>query len=235
MAKNREIVDIKAWTELDTLQQGQLGAVLSLEGADAIGNDLNKLQILYQLGVRSIGLTWNNANLCADGVGEPRGAGLTELGKAVVEFNNQQQLFTDVSHLGEQGFWEVLGLAHYPMASHSNSKAICDHRRNLTDKQAQALFEKAGFLGVVLYPAFVKEEGEAAISDLLKHIDHLCSLGGVKHIGFGSDFDGITSYIQDLEDSSMYQHLINELLNHYSEEEVRGFAYQNFLDHRPMR
>ena len=79
----------------------------------------------------------------------------------------------------------------------------------------------------------MKEEGEATIADLIKHIDHFCSLGGVKQIGLGSDFDGIESKIINLEDASMHPNLLNELLKHYSEDEVKGFAYQNFLDHRP--
>jgi membrane dipeptidase len=86
---------------------------------------------------------------------------------------------------------------------------------------------------VVYNPPFVKEFGEVTIPDLVKHIDHFCSLGGVKQIGFGSDFDGISTFITNLEDASKSQNLINELLKYYSEEVVRGFAYQNFLDHRP--
>src|SRR5690625_5741446 len=79
--KNHKMKHIKEWNELDRMQDGEIGAVLTLEGADAFGNDLAKLRTLYRLGVLSIGLTWNNANLCADGAGEPRGGGLTLLGK----------------------------------------------------------------------------------------------------------------------------------------------------------
>lgn len=235
LTKHPQLVHIKEWSDLEHLQEGQIGAVLALEGADAIGNDLRKLHILHRLGVRSVGLTWNKANLCADGIEEPRGAGLTELGKQVVQFNNEHFLFTDVSHLSERGFWDVLELADYPLASHSNSKTICPHRRNLTDEQARALFAKGGYLGIVFYPPFVKREGEATIADVIKHIEHFCALGGARHLGFGSDFDGIEQHIKGLENASMYQNLINELLKHYKEELVRGFAYQNFLDHLPKR
>ena len=85
---------------------------------------------------------------------------------------------------------------------------------------------------VVYYPPFVKETGEVKITDLVRHIDHFCTLGGVNHIGLGSDFDGISAFIKNLEDASKSQNLINELLKHFKEDEVRGFAYQNFLDHR---
>lgn len=233
LGKNPDMVHIKEWSDFDRLKIGQIGAMLTLEGVDPIGNDLSKLHILYQLGVRSVGLTWNQANLAADGAGEPRCAGLTLFGKEIVEFNNEYQILTDVSHLSDQGIWEVIELAKYPIASHSNARALCNHLRNLTDEQAAAMFAKGGLIHVVYNPPFVKEFGEVTIPDLVKHIDHFCSLGGVKQIGFGSDFDGISTFITNLEDASKSQNLINELLKYYSEEVVRGFAYQNFLDYRP--
>lgn len=233
LGKNPDMVHIKDWADFDDLKIGQIGAMLTLEGVDPIGNDIAKLHILYQLGVRSVGLTWNQANLAADGAGEPRGAGLTLFGKEIVEFNNEHQILTDVSHLSDKGIWEVIELAKYPIASHSNARALCNHLRNLTDEQAQAMFAKGGLIHVVYHPPFVKESGEVTIPDLVKHIDHFCALGGVKQIGFGSDLDGIATFITNLEDASKSQNLINELLKYYSEDVVRGFAYQNFLDHRP--
>lgn len=233
LGKNPDMVHIKEWSDFDLLKIGQIGAMLTLEGVDAIGNDLTKLHILYQLGVRSVGLTWNNANLAADGAGEPRGGGLTLFGKEIVRFHNGHQILTDVSHLSERAFWDVMEIADYPIASHSNSKKLCNHPRNLTDEQASAMFSKGGLIHVVYNPPFINESKKATIPDLVKHIDHFCSLGGVKQIGFGSDFDGIITFITDLEDASKAQNLINELLKYYSEEEVRGFAHQNFLDRRP--
>lgn len=224
---------IKNWQDLDHLRDDEIGAVLTLEGADAFGNDLVKLHHLYRLGVLSIGMTWNNANLCADGAGEPRGGGLTLLGKEVVLLNNSHKVFTDVSHSTVKGFWDIVDLADYPIASHSNVRAICDHPRNLYDDQIKAMFAKGGLIHLVFNPPFIKKSGPTSIADLITHLDHLCSLGGVEHIGFGSDFDGISDYVSGLENASTYQTLINELLKHYSEGEVRGFAHQNFLDHRP--
>lgn len=235
LEKNHNMKHIKKWSDLDTLRDGEIGAVLTLEGADAIGNDLVKLQTLYRLGVLSIGLTWNNANLCADGAGEPRGGGLTLLGKDVVQLNNKHHVLTDVSHLSVNGFWDVIELADFPIASHSNARKICDHPRNLYDDQVKAMLAKGGLIQLVFNPPFIKENSDvASIADLIKHIDHLCSLGGKEHIGFGSDFDGISDYVTDLENAAKYPNLINELLKFYSEDEVKGFAYQNFLNHRPL-
>nr|WP_295974014.1 dipeptidase [uncultured Bacillus sp.] len=234
LGKNREMKQITRWADFDQLKDGEIGAMLTLEGVEAIGNHLMKLNILYQLGVRSIGLTWNGANLAADGAGEPRGGGLSLFGKEIVHWNNEHHVLTDVSHLSERAFWDVIELASYPIASHSNSRKICNHPRNLTDEQARALFKKGGMVHVVYYPEFIKEGGgHVTIDDLISHIDHLCSLGGKKHIGLGSDFDGISSFVTGLEDASKSQNLIEKLLLYFKEDDVKGFAYRNFLKHRP--
>jgi len=226
--KNPEVKHITTWNQLHKLKQNEIGAILTLEGAESFGNDIERLKKLYELGIMSIGLTWNYANLCADGVGEPRGAGLSLLGKEVVKLNNEQNVLTDVSHLSENGFWDVMKLADYPFASHSNAKKVCDHPRNLNDEQIKALIAKKSQIQLVLFPEFVKEANQVTVNDLIKHIDHICGLGGVNNIGFGSDFDGIDQTIEKIDDAAAYPYLINELLNYYSEEEVAGFAYKNF-------
>lgn len=238
IGKNPLMHHIRKWEDIDKLGENEIGAVLALEGAEPIGNDLMKLRQLYRLGVLSVGLTWNYANLCADGAGEPRGGGLTLFGKEVVGANNENRILTDVSHLAEKGFWDVLELADYPIASHSNARALCDHARNLSDDQARAMFQKNAMVNVVFFPEFINSAvgrgASATIADLLRHIDHFCSLGGVEHIGFGSDFDGIKLYTDNLKNAADYPKLINELQKRYKESEVEGFAYRNFLAHLPV-
>lgn len=234
VGKNEKVRFIRNWKDIRSLAPDEIGAVLTLEGAEAIGNDLEKLKTLYQMGVKSVGLTWNPANLCADGAEEPRGAGLTRLGKEAVQLNNANEVLTDVSHLSVQAFWDVMELADYPIASHSNARAICDHPRNLYDDQLKALIDKKAPIHFALYPVFLKKGAETAtVADLLEHIDHVCALGGEKNIGFGSDFDGIRSYIDHIPDASCYTYLLNELQKHYSEEQVKGFAYQNIMNMLP--
>lgn len=228
LVKNPEMKHIKSFTDIKHLKAGEIGAVLTLEGAECIGNDLMKLEMLIRLGVLSVGLTWNHANLCADGIGEPRGGGLTLLGKQAVELMNQYKVLTDVSHLSDQAFWDVMELADYPYASHSNARAIHNHRRNLPDEAITALIAKGGHIHVVFNPPFISGDAdEVRISELIRHIDHICSLGGKEQLGFGSDFDGITTFIKGLEHAGLYPNLINELLKYYSEDTVKGFAYQN--------
>src|SRR5690606_18156150 len=120
-------------------------------------------------------------------------------------YNNENRLLTDASHLSERAFWDVIEIANYPIASHSNAKALCNHPRNLTNRQAEALFSKNAMVHVVFFPEFIANKEKVTISDLIKHIDHFCSLGGVRHIGFGSDFDGIDNHVAGLENASKYQ------------------------------
>jgi membrane dipeptidase len=215
------------------LKEEEIGAFLTLEGCDAIDQSIVKLQTLLRLGVSSVGLTWNYANFVADGVGEPRGAGLSSFGIEVVKEHNKASIWTDVSHLSLKGFWDVMEVADYPIASHSNAMAICNHRRNLLDEQIIALIKKNGMIGITFVPQFLSNRETATIDDVIKHLDYICSLGGENHVGFGSDFDGITDTTIGLENFSGYEGLVNKLLKYYSEIQVKKFLYQNFVANLP--
>lgn len=215
------------------LKEDEVGAILTLEGCEAIGNSLERLRTLFRLGVSSVGLTWNYANAVADGILEERGAGLSSFGKQAVLENNDHFIWTDVSHLSEKGFWEVLDIGRYVIASHSNCKKICPNPRNLTDEQIKALIEKDAAIGVTFVPQFLSNNSECNISDVIRHIDHICSLGGIDHIGFGSDFDGITKTVSGLSRYEDYSSLVNTLLKYYSNTEVEGFLYGNFFKRFP--
>ena len=102
---------IQTKDDINMLKQDGIGAILTIEGCEAIGKDAMKLRLLYRLGVRSFGLTWNYANLLADGALETRGAGLTTFGKHVVQELNTLHVWTDVSHLNERSFWDVIEIA----------------------------------------------------------------------------------------------------------------------------
>lgn len=230
LKKHPEMKHIRKWSDINSLKDGEIGAVLTLEGVDAISDDLEQLKLLYQLGVLSVGLTWNFANLAADGCLEPRSSGLTMFGREVVQLNNERRILTDVSHLSEPAFWDVIEIADYPVASHSNARAIFDHPRNLTDEQVKALYQKNAMIHVVFFPNFISEKETASIGDLIRHIDHLASLGGIRNIGLGSDFDGIDAHVLELENASKFPNLANELLKYYSEVEVKGFFYDNFMN-----
>ncbi|WP_059103464.1 dipeptidase [Shouchella shacheensis] len=228
VAPARGMKPLRTFQEIPKLQPGETGAILTLEGMDALGTDKNKLEWLYHHGVLSLGLTWNEANLCADGIGEVRGAGLTSFGTEVIQMNNERGILTDLSHLSLKGFWEAIALAEKPIASHSNAYALCSHRRNLRNDQLEALFTQKGYVGVVFHPEFLTGKETATIADIVRHIDYMCQRGGVHLIGFGSDFDGIPVHVQGLEDASCYANLVEELERHFSAEQVKGFSGENF-------
>lgn len=229
-----DIIFVQSKKDIDQLEENQIGAMLTLEGCDAIEADIVKLRTLFRLGVRSVGLTWNHSNASADGALEPRGAGLSKFGFEVVNENNKHKVWTDVSHLCERSFWDVLETAKYPIASHSNARALCDHPRNLTDEQAKALFQKNGVIGVTFVPHFLTEKGQATMDDILRHIEHFCECGGEEKICFGSDFDGIEKTPVNLNDYSGYTYLTNELLKHYPEKLVKGFLFDHFYQALPI-
>jgi membrane dipeptidase len=214
---------------------GGRGALLSLEGAHGLEGNLKYLQCCYDLGVRLLGLTWNNANWAADGVMEPRGGGFTAKGLELVQACYKLGIILDVSHLSVQGFWQLAELAEKEgkpfIASHSNSLSVCSHPRNLNDEQIRAIIRLNGRIGLTFVPYFVKKtQGPVKMTDLLPHLEHMCSLGAEKHIMFGSDFDGIDRYIEGLKDASHYQNWKELLLKHYPEALVDKWLYHNAME-----
>lgn len=208
---------------------GKLGAILTLEGADGLEGSLVNLRTAYRMGVRLLGLTWNYANWAADGILEPRNGGFTVKGRQLVKECVRLGIILDVSHLSVQGFWELTELTSMPfVATHSNAYKICPHPRNLSDEQIKAIRDRNGMIGLTFVPWFVKAS-EASVKDILTHIDHIGSLGGIRHIGFGSDFDGVDYHIPGLEHPGQYDRLASELYKQYSAEEADGFLSGNWL------
>lgn len=208
----------------------QRAYVLSLEGLEAIGYSLMRLRHFYRLGVRLAGLTHNPANAVADGVGEPRGGGLTQFGATVVEEMIRIGMGIDVAHLAERAFWQVLERDPRPvLASHVASRKIHEHRRNLNDEQVRALYAQKGWVGLTFVPAFISDEKTVRIDHLLRHLEHLLSLGGEDYVGFGSDFDGIETTIDGLSHSGDFVQLQEALLKLYPAALVQKLLYDNFV------
>ena len=229
---NPDIIHITDWKQVYTLKEGQIGAILSLEGCDAIGEDLLKLEVLLNAGVKLVGLTWNFENSVAFGAEEDPNQGLKSFGKKVIQLLNDRDIIIDVSHLNEKSFWDVLPLAKHLIASHSNARALCDHTRNLSDEQAIALIKQGGHIHVVYYPPFIKKDTDyVTLDDLVQHVKYLAELVGIEHIGLGSDFDGIDRTVIGLENASQSQNLILSLLQQFSEDEVKMIASNNFLQY----
>lgn len=215
--------------DLHACSPQRMGALLAMEGAEALQGELSNLRIFYHLGVRQIGLTWNYANEVADGVEEDRGGGLTRFGRQVVEEMMRLKMIVDVSHLSVRGFWEVIDIDRLPViASHSNSLTICPHKRNLDDSQIRAIIEKQGLIGLTYYPPFVHPgNSKVTITHLLRHVEYICELGGENQLCFGSDFDGIDIKVEGLENVKQVHNLKEALLQRYPEPLVQKWAFKN--------
>ena len=188
--------------------EGKISALLSLEDAAPIGNDMERLREFYSLGVRMIGLTWNYPNAVGcpnmDG-GKPNDGfnhltpnvkdGLTDFGRELICEMNRLGIVIDVSHLSDAGFFEVAKASKKPfVASHSNARGICPHVRNLTDEMLKILAECGGVVGMNYYCDFLdrdKERGLDTVSCVIRHMKHIGQLIGYDYIALGSDFDGI--------------------------------------------
>lgn len=173
---------------------GKIGFLLSLEGIEPIGSDIGLLRVFYELGVRNIGLVWSRRNSAGDGsffepVREGRKGGLSSFGVQVVEEAERLGMTIDVSHLNDEGFWDVMKFSSKPViASHSNARALCPVMRNLTDEQIEAIAESDGVIGVNAASFLVgKTDDEATLEQFVNHLDHLVNVAGIRHVGLGLD------------------------------------------------
>ncbi len=209
------------------LVNGKTAAFLSLENADLIKN-VSDVEKIYDMGIRFVSLTWNNENQLAGGC-ESR-ENLTVLGRRVIEAMCDKGIIVDVSHLNEASFWDVLRVNKWPLiASHSSSRSVYNHPRNLTDEQFNAICSRGGVVGVNFYPKFLNGRNTAYIKNILKHIDHFLNLGGENHIGLGSDFDGIDSVPEDLAGVWDLNALTDAMREHgYSDSLIEKICYKNF-------
>lgn len=209
---------------------GKHAALLSVEGGELLDCDLRLLHRAYEMGVRAVNLTWNHANALSGSNVEQPERGLSPQGVAFVQEMEKLGMLPDVSHLSEAGFWDVLETAKKPiLASHSNSKAVFFHSRNLTDEQFRAIIQNHGVVGLNGYTSFIGR-GTVTQTDLLRHLEHFLALGGEKTVALGGDWDGCDSLPQGWSGiwnwADFYELLLRE---NYPEEQVRDLFFNNFM------
>lgn len=222
------------------LETGVLAAVLHIEGAEPIDENLNALEVFYQAGLRSIGPVWSRPTVFGHGVpfrfpaSPDTGPGLTDAGKALVKACNELGIAIDLSHLNEKGFWDVARLSTAPLiATHSNAHAVCPHSRNLTDLQLAAIRESGGMVGINFATCFLRPDGRmdsaTELDVMFRHLDHLIQQVGIDHVGFGSDFDG--AKVPDaIGDVAGLSNLREALKNRgYSGETLKKLCSENWL------
>ncbi len=293
---NREIDTVMAWTNRNSKKmvkafsseaiynaanEKKLAVLLGLEGGHMIENDINKLDSFYKRGVRYMTLTWNNSpdwatsalDETTKGDSLPH-KGLTMFGKEVVKRMNDLGMLVDLSHVGEQTFWDAIATTTKPViVSHSCVYNLCPHRRNLKDDQILAIGKNGGVIHVNFYSGFLDSSYERRtelfnsrhkaerdsllkanpepyfadkflfekypkevvemrppLSVLIDHIDYIAKLIGADHIGLGSDFDGVNSLPQQLDDVTDMPLITKALLERgYSKKDIRNILGENFL------
>lgn len=223
----------------EAIANGKYFIILGLEGLSGIGNDVNQIETLYRLGFRHASLTWNERNLLASGTSDKTlQYGLTDTGREVIRKMDELGMIIDVSHLNEKSFWDVVEVMKGPIiASHSNSRTLCDHARNLSDEQAIAIAKSGGVIGINVCEEFVGETvEEQTLEKLIDHMDYFKQLIGVDYICCGFDFCG---YLELVEQKEALKGLswLNESwkipkelrVRGYTKEEVDKISYKNLL------
>jgi len=220
---------IKSASDLDEFAKTKKsGLILTLEGSSALMGDISKVRYIREAGVKIITLTWNGACEAGDGVNVENAAGITDFGKKLLKEMETYSIIADVSHASEKLFYDIYSLSTRPfIATHSNSKKICPHRRNLTDDQFNCIKGSGGIVGVTFCSEFLSNSSKAGFDDVLKHVEHFLSLGGENTLSIGSDFDGADvpdnlSGIECVE--NLYEYF---LVKNYSEEILDKIFFSN--------
>ena len=211
-------------------EQGKLAAFLSVEGGELLDCSTERLQWAYEQGVRAVNLTWNHANALSGSNADDPKRGLSAQGKAFVQRMNELGMLVDVSHLSDAGFWDVAECTEKPfMASHSNSRSVFFHTRNLTDEQFVAIIQMNGIVGLNCYSAFLGD-GDVTMDSLRRHLDHFLELGGEKTVALGGDWDGCDKLPQGFEGCwswlDFYQYLLRK---NYPEALLQDLYFNNLM------
>lgn len=231
--KNKDILSFcKTSNDIkNTLENGKIAAILSVEGGAATAGKLERLQYMYDCGVRLMTLTWNGQCEVACGSDVDGGGGLTPFGFEVIKEMERLNMIIDVSHLNDIGFYEVVKNTTKPfVATHSNSRVVKNHYRNLTDDQFKIIRDRGGLVGLNFYDAFLPDDRKSGCDGALRNLYHFLELGGENIVSIGADFDG-AQMCEDLSGidkmNSLYEYLI---CNGIDEKTVKKVFFDNAMD-----
>ena len=227
--KNTDI--IKCVTRDDFESVGKTGVVLTVESGAAIGGKLENIKKYADMGVKMMTLTWNGTNELGDGVGVEDSKGLSEFGRKAVKELERNKIILDISHASERLFYDVAETAESPLvASHSNSKKICSHKRNLSDSQFDIIKKSGGLVGLNFCIDFLNDKAEkSSMYDVLRMAEYFLLLGGEKVVAMGGDFDG-ADVPKDLNGIEKMGELYEMFLKHYSESVVEDIFFNNAFE-----
>ena len=213
---------------------GKIASLLGIEGGHVIENSLGALRAFYRAGVRYMGLThFSNTDWADSGTDSVVVDGLSPFGEEVVREMNRMGMLVDLAHVSPATMSDALNVTEAPIIfSHAAARALADHPRNVPDSILLRLRDNGGVLMQLFYPPYldVSEEPRATIQDVADHIEHIRNVAGIDHVGIGSDFDGIPTYVSGLEDVSTYPTLFVELVRRgWSDDDLRKLAGRNLL------
>lgn len=240
MAENRDIIaPVLRYEDIEkNAAAGKMSGMLTIEEGGVLKGSPYVLRNLYELGVRMLTLTWNfenelgypNTIVKREDYDPAKKYGLKEAGISIVQEMNDLGMILDVSHLGDDGFWDVVNYSKSPfVASHSNARSICGHTRNLTDEMIRALADKGGVTGINFCGDFLNPNGKSRVADMVRHMKHIKNAGGIGVLGLGTDYDGIDGDLE-LQNCSKMQRLAEEMEHQgFSVGEIEQVFYGNVL------
>lgn len=228
------------------LKNNKFLLMIGFEGLSSIGRDIDKINTFYECGGRHASLTWNEQNALATGWNGDVNRGLTDYGKQAIERLESLKMIVDVSHANDKTFWDIANLVTRPIiASHSNSRELCNNRRNLNDDQLKFIKSTGGLVGINAFNEFIHENDKKQdLKHLANHIDYMVSLIGIDHVACGFDFcdflenDALGSFssntnaiTKNFEDATQANNLFKELTSRgYKTEDLQKIAYKNYFN-----
>lgn len=234
MEKNQDLIrPARSYEDIErNREEGRMSGLLTVEEGAVIRGNVSLLREIYRRGVRMMTLTWNFENelgyphLCSGDAN----CGLKEKGIEAVLEMEKLGIIVDVSHLSDEGFWDVVHYTEKPfVASHSDARAVCGHSRNMTDEMIRTLADRGGVMGINFCDEFLGPDPDGTLEEMAEHICHIRNLGGIGCIGLGSDFDGISN-TPEIRDPSDMPKLIQTLdRKGFTEREIESVMSGNVL------
>ncbi len=219
---------------VESARRGVRCVVVALEGLHAVEGDAEeRMELLWQRGVRIFTLTWNNSNAFASAALDVHAdGGLSPEGRKMVGWIRERGGIVDLSHASDKTFWDVLELGVTPILSHSALRELCGTSRNATTAMVRALGEAGGVIGINLFPGFLAKKRYSAVTsdDVVAHISAAIDAGGEGVAAIGSDFDGVKALPKDIPDAAAFAKIPQKLLEYgFGEDVVKGVVGANFI------
>ncbi|KAJ4342203.1 hypothetical protein N0V87_001187 [Didymella glomerata] len=227
---------------MESFKAGKIASLIGMEGTHFLGNSLGVLRVFAQLGVRYVTLTHtcHSAFASSNGAGAPmtavhEGNGLTSLGEELIRELNRVGIMVDLSHTSDATMKQALNISKAPVVwTHTGARALWDHPRNVPDDILRLIGDgpgkNPGVVQSVFYPPFIGPVDSANVSRVADHIEHIADIVGRKHVGISSDFDGMYSSVEGLEDASKYPNLIVEMIERgWTDDEIKDLMGRNVM------